>query len=520
VELAKTNQMSANQSLVKDATAQIVRTITSAATSHSHHNQNRRTHWRLTPLRFCLLLLVVIGVLAGCGPEKGESDADMTAETIRIAQEYQQSGNLGDASAQLSKLAAANPTQFLVFLAEERVNSDPGAPETSALVNLALALGIQSSKLVDYGLQNGLLAQAVAPTSAPAIATTVGAVAQPAAAGNQNSASAVVPVAVITTATPPASVPVNATPGTSANEPAATTEVPVAANPLPTPTVAAATATPVSKPQVQAAEGLNVRSGPGTAYPVVGALDSGEQADIVATNPEGDWWEVNVSTGGTGWVYGPLVQTSGDTGTIAVASDIPPAPPTPTPAPIAEVPTAQPEQPGEVPTDAAPPTEVAPPADAPPPATSGNDFIAIERRLWNVEETGGAVDSAGSVRCGLKRELHVIVLDANGGLLNGVAVQAIYGAQEIYVTGSQGKGDGQSEFVLGAGQGVKVIRDTDGREVTSDVVDGLSTHSPDISHADLIAAGYCHDDASCDAFNKSAGCWGHHSWTVTFKRRY
>ena len=111
--------------------------------------------------------------------------------------------------------------------------------------------------------------------------------------------------------------------------------------------------------------------------------------------------------------------------------------------------------------------------------------------MWNVEETGGVVDSGGSVRCGEKRELHVIVLDANGNRLNGVAVQAIYGAQEVFVTGSQGKGDGQVEFVLGEGQGVKVIRDADGREVTSDVVDGMITHSPYIAEEDLIAARYC-----------------------------
>jgi hypothetical protein len=114
----------------------------------------------------------------------------------------------------------------------------------------------------------------------------------------------------------------------------------------------------------------------------------------------------------------------------------------------------------------------------------------------------------------------VIVLDANGSRLNGVAVQAIYGAQEIFVTGAQGKGDGQVEFVLGEGQGVKVIRDADGREVTSDVVDGMITHSPEISDDDLIKAGYCRDTESCDKFNFSAGCWGHHSWTVTFKRKY
>jgi hypothetical protein len=101
-----------------------------------------------------------------------------------------------------------------------------------------------------------------------------------------------------------------------------------------------------------------------------------------------------------------------------------------------------------------------------------------------------------------------------------VAVQAIYGAQEIFVTGAQGKGDGQVEFVLGSGQGVKVIRDADGREVSSDVVDGMTTESPKISHEDLIAGRYCRDKESCDKFNASAGCWGHHSWTVTFKRKY
>ena len=155
----------------------------------------------------------------------------------------------------------------------------------------------------------------------------------------------------------------------------------------------------------------------------------------------------------------------------------------------------------------------APPADGP-------DFVVIERRLWDVWETGGRVDAAGSVICGEKRELWVNVVDANGVQLNGVAVQAIYGNQEIYVTGDQGKGPGRVEFVLGAGQGVKVVRDSDGREVSSETADGMSTHSPDIPNELLIGAKYCTDEASCAKFNYSAGCWGHHSWTVTFKRRY
>ena len=503
--------MSEHHSTVNFAIARILAVNVPAFTSHTQPNQNQRNQWGLKPFWLCLFLILAIFALAGCGPEDGESNVDLTAETVRIAQEYQVNNDLGSARAQLEQLDVANPTQFLIFLAEDRVGSDPGSPETTALVNLSLALGLQSAHLMDYAAQYGLLASSVAPAATtapvPAVQSLQG------VTSVQDTPAAAVPVAVIATSTKPVAVAVD---GQAATTPAASEEgadvaatpeeVPAAANPLvPTDAVEIPTATPVSKPQVQASNGLNVRGGPGTAYAVVGALNSGEQAEIIAKNPEGDWWEVNLPTGGTGWVYGPLVQATGDTSSVAVATNIPAAPPTPTPAPIAEAPTAVPEQPAE-----------APPAEVP----AGNDFMSVERRLWTVEETGGAVDSGGSVRCGEKRELHVRVLDANGGLLNGVAVQAIYGAQEIFVTGNQGKGEGQVEFVLGSGQGVKVIRDVDGREVSSDVIDGMTTHSPEISHADLIGAHYCWDDASCDKFNYSAGCWGHHSWTVTFKRKY
>jgi uncharacterized protein YraI len=274
---------------------------------------------------------------------------------------------------------------------------------------------------------------------------------------------------------------------------------------------------------------LNVRSGPGTDYPIVGTVTSGQQSDITAKNPEGDWWEITLPSGQTGWVYAPLVQTSGDTSTIAIATNIPAAPPTPTPAPVAVVPTQAPAEqepaPEQTPAEQTPaeqPVEATPeqPAEPQPaPVVDGNDFVMIERRLWNVFETGGQL-TGDSVICGEKRELHVNVVDANGNRLNGVAVQAIYGAQEIFVTGAQGKGDGKVEFVLGSGQGVKVIRDADGREVTSDSAEGLTTHSPEIPHDILIGAQYCTDQESCDRFNYSAGCWGHHSWTVTFKRKY
>ncbi len=164
-------------------------------------------------------MLLAVFVLVGCGPEEGASDADLTSETIRIAQEYQQSGELGNARTQLDKLDAANPTQLLILLAEERVSSDPGTPETNALVHFALALGLQSGKLMAYAIQNGLLANADAPTPAPITLPTVLSIA-PVSDIKQTSDSDIAPptaavVAEIVTSTIAAAVPISSTSASS-----------------------------------------------------------------------------------------------------------------------------------------------------------------------------------------------------------------------------------------------------------------------------------------------------------------
>jgi uncharacterized protein YraI len=259
---------------------------------------------------------------------------------------------------------------------------------------------------------------------------------------------------------------------------------------------------------------MNVRGGPGLAYDITGALQVGETANIVAKNAQGDWWQVTLANGQLGWVYAPLVTTAGDVAGVAVAANIPTPPPIPTaaPAPVVE---AQPEP--ETPPE---PAAEEPVAEEPAPAPSGPDFRLIERRLWGPEENGGRMDGP-SVVCGEKRQLLVHVLDAAGNLLNGVAVQEVYGAQDILVTGALGKGDGFVEFILGDGQYVKVIRDTDGREVSSDVATNLTTKPYAIAFSDLIQAGYCTDDASCQKNVVDVyACGGHYSWTVKFQRNY
>lgn len=165
------------------------------------------------------------------------------------------------------------------------------------------------------------------------------------------------------------------------------------------------------------------------------------------------------------------------------------------------------------------PTRTATPTRTPTPtrtAVGGALFRLTEQRLWDVEENGGWLDG-DSVHCGERRELHVKVYDAAGKLLNGVAVQGIY-TGVVEITGQQGKGDGEVEFVLGDGEDVRVLRDVNGNEVTSDVASNNTTRTSQIPFEQLIQARYCRDQASCQAFVSTNGCWGHFSWTVKFQR--
>jgi dipeptidyl aminopeptidase/acylaminoacyl peptidase len=72
---------------------------------------------------------------------------------------------------------------------------------------------------------------------------------------------------------------------------------------------------------------LNVRSGPGTGYPVVSSLRQGNEAAIVGRHGASGWWQVKTAGGVTGWVSGSpsLVRVSGDTAGVPEVA----APPVP-----------------------------------------------------------------------------------------------------------------------------------------------------------------------------------------------
>ncbi|MBN1813577.1 MAG: SH3 domain-containing protein [Anaerolineae bacterium] len=120
------------------------------------------------------------------------------------------------------------------------------------------------------------------------------------------------------------------------------TPLPTATPPLPTATLQP---TSVPEPMIVAQEGgVNLRSGPGTGFSVVGRLEGGASARV--TGRYADWWQVDY--GGTpAWVANWVVA---DSNTEGVTEVVPPA----SPIPSTRVP------PTAVPPTAGPPTAVPP----------------------------------------------------------------------------------------------------------------------------------------------------------------
>jgi lipoprotein-anchoring transpeptidase ErfK/SrfK len=104
----------------------------------------------------------------------------------------------------------------------------------------------------------------------------------------------------------------------------------------PTPTPAAATLAP---PMIVAgANGVNVRSGPGTGYARIGSLDPGTQAQMLGRY--GDWWQIEYD-GGPAWVAGWVV-------TAYNADDVPQVELLPAPSSLPPTPIPPSATPGDV----------------------------------------------------------------------------------------------------------------------------------------------------------------------------
>ena len=68
---------------------------------------------------------------------------------------------------------------------------------------------------------------------------------------------------------------------------------------------------PPTGPTVTINGAMNVRGGPGTNYPIIGAAAAGQQHPALSRNAAGDWWQIEYE-GRLAWVYGGLVTPSAD----------------------------------------------------------------------------------------------------------------------------------------------------------------------------------------------------------------
>jgi len=101
------------------------------------------------------------------------------------------------------------------------------------------------------------------------------------------------------------------------------------------------TPTPVA-PVFTTIKPANIRSGPGTVYPVIGGMPAGQTAKVIGRDSSTRWFviESDSSLNGQGWVSDQVATYNGDVNALSVIA----APPTPLPTatPIPPTPTPKP----------------------------------------------------------------------------------------------------------------------------------------------------------------------------------
>lgn len=134
-------------------------------------------------------------------------------------------------------------------------------------------------------------------------------------------------------------------------------------------------------PTLQARNLINIRSGPGTEYPVSGSLVFGEVRHIVGRAAEIDWWAIEMPGNTVGWVANPVVNISGYT------SDVPVIEP-----PLLNGNTATPGTPWSPTPNTACPTSTATPTVTATPSATATPNLALTEAADNQIATSRAAE--------------------------------------------------------------------------------------------------------------------------------
>ena len=92
-----------------------------------------------------------------------------------------------------------------------------------------------------------------------------------------------------------------------------------------TPLVPSPTVTQLSYPVARLTADMNLRSGPGIDFPIVGAAAAGNTFRITGRIPADDWWQIE-AVAGTAWVYALFVQVEGPIESLGYTAVLPPPP--------------------------------------------------------------------------------------------------------------------------------------------------------------------------------------------------
>jgi hypothetical protein len=168
---------------------------------------------------------------------------------------------------------------------------------------------------------------------------------------------------------------------------------------------------------------VNVREGPSTQYRVVGQVQPNQVYRILGKNQAGDWWQLDLN-GAVGWAIGSLVNVEGDTGSLAVITDLP-APPEPVavaPAPAPEQRAAEAEKP------AAP--APAPAAVAAPAPTGGGSFgYGVQAHMVHNDQAGKVMQMTKGMGFNwVKQQIEWKVFEANQGQIDWGSMEGIVNA--------------------------------------------------------------------------------------------
>lgn len=174
---------------------------------------------------------------------------------------------------------------------------------------------------------------------------------------------------------------------TSGPPPATSTATPIALPPTPEegflPTVSACDPQPMLR---SLGSGVNVRSGPGLDYEIVGSLQLQEVRPIVGRAADIEWWRTVLADGVVGWVADNVVEVSGYIGSVEIV----PAPPLEDGATVTP---GTPWAPTPRPDCTPPPTETSTPSPTPS-ATATASFTPEASATATEEETGEADPAA------------------------------------------------------------------------------------------------------------------------------